>query len=151
MTHEVADESIDSSSWSRENTTNQQTILAHRLLGIIPFDAVREYIMMLDLDANATTGGMPSDLGFPTGFRGAELVTRVLVHRSDEFQVAEGRVWKFEGGAFIEVTDPEIRADLFLTGSQPNGGPVGPGHHVVSIRCRIRSAVRCRRWCACRL
>jgi hypothetical protein len=39
-----------------------------------------EYFVLVDSDTDAATGGAPSDLGIPTEFQGAELVTRVRVH-----------------------------------------------------------------------
>jgi hypothetical protein len=119
---DVADSSVDIT-WVAitENTPTQTTIFTHGLLGTIPFEANHQYLVFADLDGNPATGGTPSDLGFSTNFQGAELVTRVRVELINEFVQAIPTVWKFQGGTFVEVNDPNIRADLVAAVGGENG------------------------------
>jgi hypothetical protein len=119
---EVTDESVDIA-WVAiaENTPTQTTIFSHGLFGTIPFKANHQYLVFADLDGNPATGGAPSSLGFPTSFQGAELVTRVRVQLSDEFRLAIPTVWRFQGGSLVEVTDPNIRADVVAAIGGENG------------------------------
>ncbi len=119
---DVTDESVDIA-WVAitENTPTQTTIFSHGLFGSIPFEANHQYLVFADLDGNSATGGTPSDLGFLTNFQGAELVTRVHVVRVDEFVQAIPTLWKFQGGTFVEVTDPNIRADAVAAIGGENG------------------------------
>lgn len=78
-----------------------------------------EFSIFADLDADPTTGGMPADLGFPTSFEGAELVTKVsvfesiLLSESTEFFV-DHAVWKFdeESQQFVEQVDERISSSI---------------------------------------
>jgi hypothetical protein len=74
-----------------------------------------EYFVLADLDNDSTTGGGPAVLGIPTDFQGAELVTRVAVSlliESPERTVVTPTLWKFQNGAFVEVSDPSITARI---------------------------------------
>jgi hypothetical protein len=56
--------------------------------------------LFADLDNNPASGGKPADLGFKTGFAGAELVTRVVVGPGHTPSVT---VWVYRNGRFEEV------------------------------------------------
>lgn len=148
---EVNDASVDMVWVSMiTNTPHSTTTFQHRLLSIIDPEPgeTRQYVVFADLDDNAGTGGTPADLGFPTSFQGAELVTRVEVSRFVVGAVptrglmasalslltkqafaqpagttapplsAIGTVWRFEAGSFVEVSDFAIRASAIA----PIGG-----------------------------
>ncbi|MGH3118531.1 MAG: Ig-like domain-containing protein [Gaiellales bacterium] len=134
----------------QESSDSKRTSFSHTLFGLInPFDIFsREYAVFADLDGNTATGGAPSDLGFPTGFQGAELVTRVIVQRTGdpEFPTLSTTptVWRFKGGSFVQCTpqaDPNCQnissslftifgGDDFTAGGE---GPPQPDAHVVVI------------------
>src|SRR5262249_31109945 len=103
--HDVSDDTIDIV-WVTvaHNTVDQVTTISHKVFGVIPFGANAQYLVFLDLDNDPSTGGDPSTLGFPTSFHGAELVSRVLVTRSGEFQDVIGTVWKFQGSGFVDAS-----------------------------------------------
>jgi hypothetical protein len=106
--HEVADESADLTSFSMSvNTLEGTLVLAHGLFGLLQRPPYRFHAFM-DLDGDPATGGEPSVLGLPTGFLGAELVTRVDYLPSDPVAVFSPRVWRFEAGVFVELHDPSI-------------------------------------------
>jgi hypothetical protein len=113
-----------------EPNTEDKTILRQDLFGAFKEDSfispALEYYWMLDLDGSAATGGAPSALGLPTQFKGAEIVARVEVRRGPIVEVASAAppplfltaratVWRFQGSAFAEVTDPGIRASVAST------------------------------------
>ena len=84
-------------------------MISHSLFGVIPKEGVKnQYLLFADLDNDITTGGKPADIGFgtaftgafKTAFRGAELVTRVVVGPGHE---ATPTVWVFRDGSFQEV------------------------------------------------
>jgi len=83
------------------------------VLGPIPPEANNEYLMFADLDNNPSTGCSPSDLGFPTNFQGAELVTSVFLDMLGGVQVVMPTVWQCQGGSLVQVNDPGIRASAF--------------------------------------
>jgi hypothetical protein len=90
------------------NATQGRLILSHHLYGLAPSAGVGEYLAFLDLDADPTTGGPPADLGFETGFEGAELVTRVLV----EGNSATPTIWRFNDERFVSVSDASVTATV---------------------------------------
>jgi hypothetical protein len=77
------------------------SVISHLLFGTIPKERVEnQYLFFADLDNDVSTGGKPADLGFKTAFRGAELVTRVVVRAG---HAATPTVWVYRDGAFQEV------------------------------------------------
>ena len=113
--HEVTDDSVDIVSVSMAvNRITETTIVSHVLFGAIPVQSNHQYLAFVDLDGNPATGGEPSVLGFLTAFQGAELVTRVEIIREpgQEFVFPTPTVWTFQAGAFAEVSDPQIRANI---------------------------------------
>jgi len=93
-----------------DNAPNQVTVFTHGLFGTVPFGSNNQYLLFADLDNNRHTGGAPSDLGFSTGFQGAEIVTKVEIAVGGEFEVVIPTVWRYEGTAFVELSDPAIEA-----------------------------------------
>jgi hypothetical protein len=81
--------------------------IAHELFGLVPDHAHNQYLAFVDLDADAGTGGAAADLGFPTAFQGAELVTSVVVEPG---RTAVPTVWRFDGGGFVDVTNGRVQA-----------------------------------------
>lgn len=114
--NDVGQEGIDLSTLTvAQNSATNNTLLAHKLFGDAPVHATNaDYTTFVDTDGNPATGGAPSTLGFATGFLGAELITtaQVRFHESGEFdfQTVTPKVWKFIGGAFVEVIDSRIEA-----------------------------------------
>jgi hypothetical protein len=119
------------------NAERKRVILSHTLFGLVSkgMTARRSakkrsptrYVAFLDLDSNRATGGRPAELGFRTRFKGAELVTRVLV----KGRRATPRAWRFEGGRFADVTDRRVTATV----SSPVGGEMPfPTYDVVSAQ-----------------
>jgi hypothetical protein len=100
------------------NNKKRRVILSHHLYGVAPRRIRREsgaktrrvtsYAAFLDLDSEQGTGGRPAALGFRTRFRGADLVTRVLVRQ----RKARPKVWRFTGGRFVDVTDRRVRGTI---------------------------------------
>jgi hypothetical protein len=84
------------------------TVLSHNLFGLINETENYQYLVFLDLDADPNTGGRPEDLGFPTLFQGAEVVTRVAVQ--DYTPVPT--VWVFDGSDFVAASDERIVAAI---------------------------------------
>jgi hypothetical protein len=110
---------------------DQTTTISHALIDLLPDNPSHQFLAFVDLDDDATTGGAPSalNLGVPTDFMGAELVTRVVVTADDGF-VLVPTVWRFQAGAFVEISDPSIQANLGVT----VGGEVPQEqNHIVSI------------------
>jgi hypothetical protein len=111
------------------NPNQERVILSHTLFGLASKDETTEYAAFLDLDSDQTTGGQPAELGFPTRFKGAELVTRVRAKgskfkRVHPGQVSQGRpatpkVWRFEGGEFAHVTNSEVTASVSASVAYP--------------------------------
>jgi hypothetical protein len=93
--------------------TQDVATLQHTLLAGVPAGIAMQYLQFLDVDGDPSSGGAPASLGFPTAFAGAELVTRVSVSRSAGGWTATPTVWRHEGGGFVEVGDPAIRAEAF--------------------------------------
>ena len=95
-----------------------KTEFAHELFGPISSAAFGtfsglEYFVLADLDNDASTGGAPASLGIPTTFEGAELVTRVtVVFLPTPLLLTVPTVWKFEGGGFVQVSDPSISSRI---------------------------------------
>jgi hypothetical protein len=110
---DVTDESIDLVSIRvTQDSFTDTTTFSHKLFGVLPVSNLNHrYSIFLDLDNDPGTGGTPSDLGFPTAFRGAELVTSVSVSGL-EFRTIDKKLWKFETGTFVLVVDPSIEADV---------------------------------------
>ncbi len=100
--HEVGDAGIDLTSLAiADNAPQDTTIVSLALYGLIPLEDVENrYLFFADLDDDPGTGGMPADLGFPTAFEGAELVTQVVVGPGHD---ATPTVWVFRDGAFEEI------------------------------------------------
>jgi hypothetical protein len=104
------------------NAEQERVILSHTLFGHVSKGESTEYAVFLDLDSDQTTGGRPAELGFPTRFKGAELVTRVRVHGGQiegvhPVQLSEGRpaaptAWRFDGGRFVDVTKSGVTASV---------------------------------------
>jgi hypothetical protein len=104
------------------NAKQERVILSHTLFGLVSKDESTEYAAFLDLDSDQTTGGRPAELGFPTRFKGAELVTRVrvqggLIEGVHPVQLSEARpatptVWRFDGGEFADVTKRRVTATV---------------------------------------
>src|SRR5215208_1868098 len=104
------------------NAKQKRVILSHTLSGLISKDESTEYSAFLDLDSDQTTGGRPAELGFPTRFKGAELVTRVRVQGAkiegvNPVQLSESRpakptVWRFDRGKFVDVTKSGVTASV---------------------------------------
>lgn len=100
-----------------ENRTEGVTVFTQALVGRIGTAPV-EYLAFVDLDADPTTGGEPSSLGYATAFSGAELVTRVLVNlpapgvRGKQTAEPIPTVWRHGPGGFEERHDPGIRASV---------------------------------------
>jgi hypothetical protein len=104
------------------NAKQKRVILSHTLSGLISKGESTEYAAFLDLDSDQTTGGRPAELGFPTRFKGAELVTRVRVQGGPiegvhPLQLSEGRpatptVWRFDRGKFVDVTKSGVTASV---------------------------------------
>jgi len=141
---DVSSSSLDISMVYVSELDNNTTVFTHELLSPFTlktfqsFNGALEYFVLADLDNNPTTGGSPADLGIPTSFTGAELVTRVrvalavegslplsnlvasvslppnLLAQADIFPLPSvGRtVWRFEGDSFVEVDDPSITANV---------------------------------------
>jgi hypothetical protein len=110
---DIANSSVDILSVTMtENTVARTTSFSHRIFGVIPLAVNNQYAVFADLDGNPATGGAPSSLDFDTGFQGAELVTRVVVRQSGGMRIVVPTVWRFQSGAFVEVADPRIRADV---------------------------------------
>src|SRR5215216_1137303 len=121
--HDVKAASVDMTAVGMTiNAEREQVILSHTLFGLVSKDESTEYAAFLDLDSDPTTGGRPAELGFPTRFKGAELVTRVRVQGSKirsihPGQLGEGRTatptaWRFEGGAFSDVRKSGVTASV---------------------------------------
>lgn len=110
---------------------DQTTTISHALIDLLPDNPSHQFLAFVDLDDDATTGGAPTalNLGVPTDFMGAELVTRVVVTAEDGF-VLVPTVWRFQAGAFVEISDPSIQANLGVTvaGEVPR-----ERNHLVSI------------------
>lgn len=127
------------------NTKQERVILSHTLFGLASKQEINvadetedeneggepsEYVAFLDLDADQATGGRPAKLGFRTRFKGAELVTRVVV---GEGRTATTTAWRLDGdkGAFADVTDSGVTATV----SSPVGEEIPfPGFDVVSAQ-----------------
>jgi hypothetical protein len=130
--HDVMGASLDMTGVGMTiNPEQEQVILSHTLFGLVSKGESTEYAAFLDLDSDQTTGGQPAELGFPTRFEGAELVTRVRVKgskikRVHPGQVGQGRtatptVWRFEGGEFAKVTKSKVTATVSATVAEPEG------------------------------
>jgi hypothetical protein len=120
---DVKDASVDMTEVGMTiNAKQERVILSHTLFGLVSKDEPTEYVAFLDLDSDQTTGGRPAELGFPTRFKGAELVTRVRVQGAKiegvhPVQLSEGRpatptAWRFEGGTFADVTNSGVAATV---------------------------------------
>lgn len=110
-----------------ENPTEDTTIISHQLFGLIPAEDVEnQYVLFADLDNDPNTGGAPADVGFTTGFQGAELVTRVVV--GPGFQTTP-TVWIYRNGALEEENRDFISEVSSQIGSE-TGDEVA---HVVSL------------------
>jgi uncharacterized repeat protein (TIGR01451 family) len=87
--------------------------ISQTVVGALPNTAHNRYTTIVDLDNNPGTGCNPAELGLPTEFAGAELVTSVL------FEAAGGpspqlspMVWRCEAGRLVPLSavDIEVRA-----------------------------------------
>lgn len=88
-----------------EDTTH----LVASTLGLLPVDiSGLNYFFAVDTDNDPGTGGAPSEVGVPDNAQGIELVARLQVDASDGIVEVIPTVWKFQNGAFVEITDPSI-------------------------------------------
>jgi hypothetical protein len=98
------------------NSPQHSVVVSHSVRGLLgnspgaPAD--RRFVMFLDTDGSAATGGSPALLGYTTTFSGAELVTAVTVTQSASGPTASGRVWQFSDGQFTEVDGIGIAASV---------------------------------------
>ena len=122
--------SLDMSLVTIAEMENGETRFSHRLfnpfspLDFQDFDAL-DYYYIIDADNDSATGGAPADIGVPTSFSGADLVTRVRIMDSATFAVPITTVWRFESGAFAEVDDDTIAgrvATVREQGDEPTPG-----------------------------
>lgn len=122
-----------------ENKDAEITALSHEV-GPIGTPSNSHYLVFADLDDNPSTGGAPASLGFATAFQGAELVTRVFV-TDDAFgsQTTEHQAWRFDGGAFVDVTDDTLVSGITSAGFTTDE-PVVSSASYVSIQ--MSNAVR---------
>jgi hypothetical protein len=111
-------------------STNRKTHIAHTVVGPILPDANNRYAAFLDLDNNPETGCSPSELGFPTQFKGAELVTEVVISPGIQTLHGKPNVWRCNRGGFVLMADPSIRS---VIASSFEAAPGVPGIDVVSI------------------
>jgi hypothetical protein len=116
---DVSAQDVDLASVAFADVPSTRTsVISHLLFGPIPREMLEnQYLFFADLDNDVTTGGTPADLGFKTGFKGAELVTRVVVRPG---HVATATVWIFQGGAFQEVKRDFRAAVSILTEGETN-------------------------------
>ena len=139
--------SLDMSLVTIAELENGLTRFSHRLfnpfsgLDIEAFDTL-DYFYLIDADNDNTTGGAPANIDVPTEFQGAELVTRVRVSDSATFAVPIATVWRFENGAFSELSHASITARV--RGVREHGDEPTPGldlgnlsaitSHIISLR-----------------
>lgn len=127
---DVLDQDVDLASVAvAEIPTTDTTVISHQLFGLIPLEQrglENQYLFFGDLDNDPGTGGAPADLGFHTQFKGAELVTRVVV---DSGLNTYPTVWLWENGDFKEQTRDFFSEVTVQTGSE-TGEPLS---HTVSI------------------
>lgn len=113
---DVPDASIDLAVFgiARNSLLQDVVSVSHRLHGLLPTGAAsfddRQFVAFLDVDGDPMTGGMPSALGYPTTFQGAEFVTAATVSATGNGRTVSARVWRFSGGSFVNVADPGIAA-----------------------------------------
>jgi hypothetical protein len=129
---EVSNPLVDMGSFSMAvNPCPGKATLLHDMFTDESDDGQR-WLAFLDTDGLAGTGGAPADLGFPTSFQGAELVTRIENRLVGEFLQLVPTVWRFESGLFVEVNDPSIEVE---------GGIVqdlhGPFNYSLSLLLRL--------------
>jgi hypothetical protein len=137
--NEVSEPSIDINSVAlTTHTPTQTTTITHQLIDLLPGEPSHQFLAFVDLDGDPATGGAPDDLdlGVPTSFVGAELVTRVVVSYADGIDVTP-TLWKFQGGSFVEISDPSIQANIDTT----VGGEV-PRAQYDSVSITFSNAVR---------
>ncbi|MDQ3226393.1 MAG: hypothetical protein M3Q50_07170 [Chloroflexota bacterium] len=125
---DVLDVGVDLASVAvAEIPTADTTVISHLLFGLIPAEDVEnQYVLFADLDNDVNTGGAPADLGFTTGFQGAELVTRVVV--GPGYQTTP-TVWIYRNGSLEEENRDFISEVSSQIGSE-TGEEVA---HVVSL------------------
>jgi hypothetical protein len=85
--------------------------ISQTVVGALPNTAHNRYTTIVDLDNNPGTGCNPAELGLPTEFAGAELVTSVL------FEATGGpspqlspMVWRCEAGRLVPLSAVDIEA-----------------------------------------
>jgi len=95
-----------------KNQYTKTMVVSFKLLGILEGGLDNQYVMFLDLDNDTRTGGNPDDLGFTTGFQGAEAVVAVTVLNKDDSKekVLEPALWVEKDGEFAEVSDSRLTA-----------------------------------------
>jgi hypothetical protein len=149
---DVADRFLDISAlFVTDTEPSGTTRFAHELFGIFTDQSVErfeslEFFVLADLDNDASTGGAPADLGIPTTFQGAELVTRVQVFRLIESPlrvVTVPTVWQFRAGAFVEVVDPSIQSRVDESVSTiHNGGTATDVHSSDAVVIEFSNTLR---------
>lgn len=97
------------------NESQQSVTLTQSLFGQVGEAETNEYLAFIDVDNNAETGGQPAELELPTLTAGVDLVTRVVVGPDRSVALT---VWEARDGAFVDVTDSGVAAELLT----PAGG-----------------------------
>ncbi|MCH8877644.1 MAG: hypothetical protein IIA89_12605 [Chloroflexi bacterium] len=110
----VGEEFIDIDTFAFAIDQNQGTThMAVSTFGLFPEDISNlSYTFAIDLDGNPATGGSPADIGVPTTIQGVELIGQVEVEVNGGVVSGTATVFKFQDGAFVEITDPSIEARI---------------------------------------
>jgi hypothetical protein len=124
-------------------TPGQATMeISQKVIGALPETAHNRYTTFVDLDNNSATGCMPADLGLPTAFRGAELVTSVVLEatggQSPQLTVT---VWRCAAGTLVPLPASDIKArasDTELAIHGPSTGRLLGRINVVIPSCQRR-------------
>jgi YVTN family beta-propeller protein len=109
------------------------TELSLQILGPLPDDARNEYLLLVDLDAFLQTGCSPSQLGFPTKFRGADLVASVTIRPGARGRQVSSKAWTCRSGRFQKIAEKETMAAAFNQTVSRSRSGANTGFSLISL------------------
>lgn len=116
-----------------ETPESALTEISQTVLGALPRGSANRHSIFLDLDNDSSTGCLPSSLGLPTAFAGAEVALSVMLDAAGTAPVRlTASLWKCEGGPFVQILNPAINGDASDVKLQDADEPSG------SLLARIR-------------
>ncbi|HKY28410.1 MAG TPA: hypothetical protein VJM12_10780 [Pyrinomonadaceae bacterium] len=116
-----------------ETPESAVTSFSHSIPEPIPSATSNRYLVYADLDNDVATGCSIAEAGLPA-FQGAELRTEVTVSVTGDTATPIPQVWRCDGGAWVEQSDPGIVGSYSVLNAAVHDTTATPNGAVVTIR-----------------